>query len=224
RRLHFRDPIDELASVGFVANRIDDHLAGSEPSSPNHRCARQAGFPRRNTTPHVDAGIGWPPFVGMKLLTNGGVQTVARDQRVGPVFGSTLPGARVVERRYDAGFILLESGATPPEPYPVGTQAFDDRIVEHEMTHCTLNRILRVCVACISSQRFALDQLTKAVEKGRLASEHADIRQSRLESEQPELTRCMGKDIDTHAEGTKVGRCFEYTRCDAGALQRKGQR
>src|SRR4029079_11288906 len=139
RRLHFRDPIDELASVGFIANRIDDHLAGSEPSSPNHRCARQDGLPRRNTTPHVDAGIEWPPFVGMKLLTNGGVQTVARDERVGSVFGSTLPGARVLQLRYDAGVVLLEPGAGRAKADSVDAQAVDDRIVEHAMQRCTMN-------------------------------------------------------------------------------------
>src|SRR5438105_3298683 len=65
RRLDLGHPVDELGSraVDVVADRVDHHFAGGEPTGAHHAGSREKGRPARHAAPHVDAGIAWRPFI-----------------------------------------------------------------------------------------------------------------------------------------------------------------
>src|SRR5207302_6969672 len=71
-RLDLRDPVHQLSplSIDIVANRINNHLAGREPSCADHARARQYRRPDRDAAPHLDARIERGAFVRTARLAD----------------------------------------------------------------------------------------------------------------------------------------------------------
>ena len=111
-----------------------------------------------------------------------------------------------------------------PATHAVGAQPLDDGIEQHSMQRAAMDRVLRIGVARIASERLAIDQLPEPVEEHRLAREHADARQCGLKAQQCELVRRVRKDVDANAQRPHFGHRFVDAHGDSCALQREGER
>ena len=219
--LDFGHPIDELQPVraGGLTDRIDHHLAVRQPASPHHAGARQHRFPSRHAAPHVDAGIARFAFAREKLLADRGIDAVAGDGGT-TAYGAAVAASRPVGKTdADTGLILFNSDAVLVGQQPVGSGARTEGIEQDHLQIAAMDGELWVLVARCPSQRLPINQLTEAIEKGRVLGRDRDPRQISFKSERGKFFGGMRKQIDADPDRLDVGRRFKYPAGDSGGVQ-----
>ena len=226
RRLHLGDPVHELptASVDVVADRIDHHLPGLEPSGANHAGARKTRRPYRNAAPHVDAGVEGRPLLRKEKLAHGGVEAIAADDHIRALRDQRLASPRALKMCDGAAFILFDRDAFASRYDRVRAQALDNGIEQHLLQLTAMNRVLWMLVACVAAERLTVDELTEAIEEDGLLRQDRHARKRRVDSQFGERFGRMRQDVDAHAERTDLRCGLEDAARNSRTLQEKRER
>jgi len=197
-------------SARGLTDRIDHHLAVRQPARPDHAGTRQHGFPSRYAAPHVDAGIARFAFAGKNCLRIAELMpSQAMAARPRTVL-RWLPPGPVGKPDADTGLILLNSDAVMVGQQPVGSGARTEGIEQDHLQIAAMDGELRVLVARCPSQRLPINQLTEAIEEGRVLGRDRDPRQISFKSERGKFFGGMRKQIDADPDRPDVGRRFKY--------------
>ena len=87
-----------------------------------------------------------------------------------------------------------------------------------------MNRELRTFVSGGAAEWLLIDQLAKAIEKGRITCLDRDPRQRRLQPERGKLLGGVRQKIDANPDRLDLGGRFEDPARDSGRMQRQSQR
>src|SRR5262249_49765985 len=99
-----------------------------------------------------------------------------------------------------------------------------ERFEQHQLEIATVDRELRMIVACRAAERLLIDQLSEAVEKGRITGLDCHTRQRRLKTERGKLFGCMRKQVDTDANCLQLGSGLVDAAGYSGLMERECER